>query len=70
MRTTLDLPEQLLREPQRVLGVRSKTETVVLSLTEVVRRQPLEELKALRGKIALHVDVASSRRRPGVRRGR
>jgi Arc/MetJ family transcription regulator len=65
MRTTLDLPEGLLREAQRTLGVKSKTDAVVLSLTEVIRRQRIEELKALRGKIDLYIDVAASRRRPG-----
>ena len=65
MRTTLNLPAGLLRSAQRVLGVQSKTDAVVLSLTEVIRRQHLEELKALCGKIDLHIDVAASRRRPG-----
>jgi len=65
MRTTLDLPEELVEEAQRILGVASKSDAVVLSLTEIVRRKRLEELKAMRGKIRLHVDIAASRRRPG-----
>lgn len=65
MRTTLDLPPKLIEEAQRILGVSSKSDAVVLSLTEIVRRKRLEELKAMRGKIRLHIDVAASRRRPG-----
>jgi hypothetical protein len=65
MRTTLDLPQGLLRAAQRTLGVKSKTDAVVISLTEVIRRQRVGELKALRGRIDLHIDVAASRRRPG-----
>jgi Arc/MetJ family transcription regulator len=65
MRTTLDLPPKLIAEAQRILGVGSKSDAVVLSLTEIVRRKRLEELKAMRGKIRLHIDVAASRRRPG-----
>ena len=64
MRTTLDLPEELLNEAQRLLGFKSKTDTVVLSLTELVRRRRIEELKDLAGKVELELDVGVSRRRP------
>jgi Arc/MetJ family transcription regulator len=64
MRTTLDLPEALLEEARRILGFKSKTDTVVLSLTELVRRRRIEELKALAGKVDLELDIGSSRRRP------
>ena len=39
MRTTLDLPAELLDEARRLLGFKSKTDTVVLSLRELVRRR-------------------------------
>jgi hypothetical protein len=65
MRTTLDLPEDLLDEARRLLGFKSKTDTIVLSLTELVRRRRIEELKSLAGKINLEIDLAKSRRRPG-----
>ncbi len=71
MRTTLDLPEALLEEARRLLGFKSKTDTVVLSLSELVRRRRIEELKELAGKVHLELDVAASRRRapsPPVRR--
>lgn len=64
MRTTLDLPASLLDEAQRLLGFKSKTDTVVLSLTELVRRRRVDELKALAGQIHLELDLESSRRRP------
>jgi Arc/MetJ family transcription regulator len=67
MRTTLDLPDDLLREAQRLLGFKSKTEVVVLSLRELVRRRRLEGLKKLLGQVTLDIDVPRSRRRP-VRR--
>ncbi len=38
MRTTLDLPTGLVEEAQRLLGFKSKTDTVVLSLRELIRR--------------------------------
>lgn len=63
MRTTLDLPAELLNEAQRLLGFKSKTDTVVQSLRELVRRKRIEELRALLGAVTLDVDVAKSRRR-------
>ncbi|MBN2573250.1 MAG: type II toxin-antitoxin system VapB family antitoxin [Deltaproteobacteria bacterium] len=64
MRTTLDLPAPLLEEAQRLLGSKSKTDTVVLSLTELVRRRRIDELKSLAGHVDLGIDLGRSRRRP------
>ena len=64
MRTTLNLPAGLLDEAQRLLGSRSKTDTVVLSLRELVRRKRIDELRSLLGSVTLDIDVAQSRRRP------
>jgi Arc/MetJ family transcription regulator len=68
MRTTLDLPEDLLDEARAALGFKSKTDTIILALRELVRRQRLEELKALMGRVRLDVDTARSRRRPKATR--
>jgi Arc/MetJ family transcription regulator len=64
MRTTLDIPEELLEEARRVLGFKSKTDVVIVSLRELIRRRRVEELKDLLGAIELDVDVPRSRRRP------
>ena len=64
MRTTLDLPEDLLAEAQTSLGFKSKTDTIVVALRELVRRQRIEKLKALMGQVELSVDLERSRRRP------
>lgn len=70
MRTTLDLPEALMGEAQRLLGFKSKTDTVVLCLTELVRRRRIKELKALLGRVDLDIDVDRSRRGPSNHRQR
>jgi Arc/MetJ family transcription regulator len=44
MRTTLDIPAELIKEAQGLLGFKSKTDTVILSLRELVRRRRIEEL--------------------------
>jgi Arc/MetJ family transcription regulator len=64
MRTTLDLPGDLVEEARAALGFKSKTDTVVLALRELVRRRRLDELKDLLGRVRLDVDVPRSRRRP------
>jgi Arc/MetJ family transcription regulator len=64
MRTTLDLPEDLLEEARKLLGFKSKTDTVVLSLRELIRRRRIDELKSLMGHVDLQIDVPRSRRRP------
>jgi Arc/MetJ family transcription regulator len=64
MRTTLDLPELLLEEARNLLGFKSKTDTVVLALEELVRKRRIQELKSLLGSVKLEIDVPKSRRRP------
>jgi Arc/MetJ family transcription regulator len=68
MRTTLDIPDGLIEEARRLLGFKSKTDTVILSLQELVRRKRIEELKNLMGDINLDLDVPASRRRPRRRK--
>jgi len=68
MRTTLDIPEPLIEEARRVLGFKSKTDTVVLSLREMIRRKRIEELKEMLGRVQLDIDLPSSRRRPRRRK--
>ncbi|MBI2885021.1 MAG: type II toxin-antitoxin system VapB family antitoxin [Candidatus Omnitrophica bacterium] len=63
MRTTLDLPEDLLSQAMRVSQAKTKTMVVVLGLQELIHRNRLEQLRALRGRVELTVDVRKSRKR-------
>lgn len=65
MRTTLDLPESLVEEAKSLLGYKSKTDTIVFALEELIRRRKIQRLKGLFGKVSIDVDLAKSRRRPG-----
>jgi len=67
MRTTLDIPQELIEEARRILGFKSKTDTVILSLQELIRRRRIEELKDLMGSVELDIDLDESRRRAGKR---
>jgi Arc/MetJ family transcription regulator len=68
MRTTLDLPGDLLEEARSAIGFKSKTDTVVMALRELVRRRRLDDLKRLMGRVQLQIDVPQSRRRPRSQR--
>ncbi|OGQ94430.1 MAG: hypothetical protein A2521_17490 [Deltaproteobacteria bacterium RIFOXYD12_FULL_57_12] len=62
MRTTLDIPEDLLAEAMRVAKTRSKTSTIILSLQELINRKKIDRLRAMRGKVALDIDLDALRR--------
>ena len=61
MRTTLDLPADLIEKARRSLGFKSKTDTVVFALREVVRRSRLDDLKALMGRVTFEFDPVEVR---------
>jgi Arc/MetJ family transcription regulator len=63
MRTTLDLPEETLEKARRASGLRTKRETVIAGLEELIRRSKREELRGLAGKIRLDLDPTRSRER-------
>jgi hypothetical protein len=67
MRTTVDLPEDLLEEARRVGHFRTKQETLVAGLQELIRKSHREALRQLAGKVDLEVDLVRSR---GKRRKR
>ena len=64
MRTTLDLPEPLIEEARRLLGFKSKTDTVVSRSRSWCEKRRIEELKEMLGKVKLDIDLPRSRRRP------
>lgn len=63
MRTTLDLPDQLVEQARTAVGFKSKTDTVIFALREVVRRQRIDELKALMSTIRFEFDPAEVRKK-------
>ncbi len=63
MRTTLDLPEALVREAMKASHQPSKTATIINALEDVVRKSRLQRLKEFRGKVDLPVDLDGLRKR-------
>jgi Arc/MetJ family transcription regulator len=63
MRTTVDLPEELLEEARRRTDSKTMRETLILALEELVKKSKREELRSLAGKIHLDIDLSRSRSR-------
>ncbi len=62
MRTTVDLPEDLLKEAMELAKTKSKTSTIILSLQELIHKKKIEKLRGLKGKLNLNIDLESLRR--------
>lgn len=63
MRTTLDLPEELLDEAMEASNAKTKTSVIVIALTELVRQSKIAHLKEYRGKIDLPINMDEVRGR-------
>jgi Arc/MetJ family transcription regulator len=63
MRTTLDLPDGLVEEARDAIGFKSKTDTVVFALKEIVRRKRMDELKDFITKVEWTFDPTELRKK-------
>lgn len=63
MRTTIDLPEDLLEEARRAAQAKTKREVIIAGLKEIVRKAHREDLRRMAGKLQLDVDLPRSRKK-------
>ncbi len=63
MRTTLDLPQNLLDEAMEVSHLKTKTALIIAALEDLVRKNRIQGLKNYKGKIDLDMDLDSLRNR-------
>ena len=63
MRTTIDLPEDLLDEAMKLTHMRTKTGVIVLALEELIQKSKIKNLKGYKGKIDLDMDLDTLRNR-------
>jgi Arc/MetJ family transcription regulator len=61
VRTNIEIDDDVLAEAQRLMGTRTKRETVDLALREVVARQRRLGLLKLRGRVRWEGDLERSR---------
>lgn len=63
MRTTLNIPENILSEAMKVTRARTKTEVIKQALENIIRKNKIQKLKTYRGKLQLDLDLDILRKR-------
>lgn len=63
MRTTLDLPEELLTEAMKAAQINTKTKVIITALEDLIRKSKISELKKFKGKIDLSINIDDVRGR-------
>jgi Arc/MetJ family transcription regulator len=63
MRTTLDLPEDLINEAMKATHINTKTKVIITALEELIRKSKISGLKKFKGKIDLDIDMNAIRGR-------
>ena len=62
MRTTLDIPEDLLEQAMKLAKVRTKTQAVILGLEELINKKRREGLIALKGSGCIDPEILKMRK--------
>jgi len=57
MRTTLDLPEDLLLDAMQVTHIQTKTRVIITALEDLIRKSKMAELKQFKGQVDLDIDL-------------
>ncbi len=63
MRTTLDLPENLVDEAMKAARIDTKTKVIIRALEELIRKSNISGLKDFKGKVDLDIDMKAVRGR-------
>lgn len=63
MRTTIDIPEDLIKEAMRVTKSPTKTELIKKALYNIIQKNKIKSLKNYKGKIDLDIDFNIIRNR-------
>jgi Arc/MetJ family transcription regulator len=63
MKTTLNLPDELMKEAMLLTDVKTKTEVIIVALKELIRKNKIAKLKNYKGTVNLEMDVDILRNR-------
>lgn len=63
MRTTLDIPEELIKEAMKILGVKTKSDAIKGSLEKLIKSYKRKQLISYKGKIDLDINLNELRDR-------
>ena len=57
MRTTLDLPEELIFKAMETTKIKTKTKVIIIALEQLIKRSKISKIKKYKGKIDLNIDL-------------
>ena len=63
MRTTLDLPEDLVTEAMKATDIRTKTKVIITALEQLITKTKISGIKKYKGKVDLDIDLDELRGR-------
>jgi Arc/MetJ family transcription regulator len=63
MRTTLDLPKNLIDEAMKATRINTKTQLIITALEDLIRKSKISGLKEFKGKVDLDIDMNAIRGR-------
>ncbi|HED07788.1 MAG TPA: type II toxin-antitoxin system VapB family antitoxin [Ignavibacteria bacterium] len=63
MRTTIDIPEDLIKEAMKVTKSPTKTELIKKALYNIIQKNKIKSLKNYKGKIDIDIDLNIVRNR-------
>jgi hypothetical protein len=63
MRTTLNLPKDLIDEAMKTTRINTKTQVIITALEDLIRKSKISGLKEFKGKIDLDIDMNAVRGR-------
>jgi hypothetical protein len=63
MRTTLDIPEQLIEDAMKASRIHTKTKVIITALEELIRKSRISDIKTFKGKIDMEIDLNAVRGR-------
>ena len=63
MRTTLDLPEDLIKEAMKITKAKTKSETIRRALEWLIKQEKRKKLIQYKGKVDLDIDLDDLRGR-------
>lgn len=63
MKTSLDLPDELIKEAMQLTDVKTKNKVIVLALQELIKKNKVADLKSYKGTFDLDIDIDTLRNR-------
>jgi Arc/MetJ family transcription regulator len=57
MRTTLDLPEELVAKAMQATNIKTKTKVIIAALEQLIRKSKISEIKSYKGQVDLEIDL-------------